>query len=200
MIRRLRRAQPLRRGLVAVLFVTFLTQAGCWSFQTGPGAYAPQAPKGDGSAQAILRVNEAGVPWGNGELAEAIQKALIGRKAFSAVHYPVEPAPSADQIIVEVSGIGGLDEAILWGTIAAAATGWFFFLPAPILPYFQDYEGALEVTLSRDGNTIATFEVEAEAGIVHAIFATPEAYVDPARRQLIEHLALQVADGVVARL
>jgi hypothetical protein len=171
---------------------------GCWSFQTGPKDFEfAEAVSARAEATAILRVNEAGIPWGNGEFGSAIQEQLLSRGIFSKVYYPVEPIDPPGTV-VEVVGLGDFDEAVLWAMIAAAATGYFLFLPAPVMPYFQSYEAEFEVRVVRAGEQAQTFQVASSASIVHAAFAAPSSYLPGARTSLIENLSKQVAAGVEA--
>jgi len=169
---------------------------GCWSFQTGPKRFEfAEATPSRASAKAILRVNEAGIPWGNGEIGPAIREALLSRGVFREVYYPVEPI-DPPTTVVEVIGLGDADEAVAWALIAATATGYFLFLPAPVMPYFQGYEAELEVRVIRADRPSQSFRVDSRASIVHACFASPSAYVPGVRSSLIENLTQQVAAGV----
>lgn len=181
------------------LLLAFLFVPGCWSFRLGPDDLPFVNGSGAGEAEAILRVNEAGVPWGNGKLGPAIRDALESRGVFSTVHYPVEPDPSG-LLRIEVVGLGKLDEAVIWGVLASSATGFFFFLPAPVLPYFQDYEGTLNVTIYDQDQVVSSFEVEAETSIVSAIMAPADDYYEPAVDALVQHLATRVTDEVQRRM
>ncbi len=182
--------------LLALMILLVLSNSGCWHFRIGPSDFEfARPPESRSDAEAILRVNEAGIPWANGTFAPAIQKELLARGIFREVYYPVEPA-SPPSTVIEVSGIGDLDEAVVWATIASAATGYFFFLPAPVLPYFQDYEAQVDVTVKRDGEVLGTFSLDDQAAIVHALFASPNGYVPPARRALLKKLAREIVAGV----
>jgi len=185
------------RGRILLACIAMVPSiAGCWSFQIGPGdPELPSTLARPATSSAILRVSDAGIPWSNGELGPAIQEALLAQGVFREVHYPTEPV-DPPSLVVEIVGLGGLDEAVLWGLIAAGATGYFLLLPALVLPFFQDYEAALEVRVLRGGEVVGTFDAEAEANIVHAIFAGPHGYVPKARKSLIGNLAGRVAAGV----
>ena len=189
------RGRPSRCRVLLVFFATWPSLVGCWSFQVGPGEPETPSFRADSPA-AILRVSEAGIPWANGELGPAIQESLLAHGVFRAVHFPTEPRDGKTAVVVEVVGLGGVDEAVLWAALAAGATGYFFFLPALVLPFFQDYEAEVEVRVRRDESVLGSFRLAAEANIVHAMFAGPGDYVPKARKSVIRHLAGDVAAGV----
>ena len=190
----MRRSSRIRAAFILLALVP--NWLGCWSFQRGPKALEfAEEISGQGDTAAILRVNEAGIPWGNGEFGSAIREQLLSQGTFSEVHYRVEPI-DPPSTVVEVVGLGKFDEAVVWALFAAAATGYFLFLPAPVMPYFQEYEAELEVRVTRAGEQTHTFRVASSASIVHAIFASPSRYLPDVRTSLIENLSTQVAAGV----
>ena len=169
---------------------------GCWAVQIGPkSSKFAETVSARADATALLRVNEAGIPWGNGKFGPAIQEQLLSRGIFSEVHYLVEPI-DPPSTVVEVVGLGQFDEAILWSLIATVATVNYFFLPAPVMPYFESYDAEFEVRVVRAGEQPQTFQVESSASIVRAIAADPSSYLPTARMSLIENLSKQVAAGV----
>ncbi len=190
-----RRSSRKRAALLLLAFAPYWL--GCWSFQRGPKdfEFAEAASGRVADTTAILRVNEAGIPWGNGEFGSAIQDELLSRGIFRQVHYPVEPIDPPGTV-VEVVGLGDFDEAVVWALIAATATGYFLFLPAPVMPYFQEYEAEFEVRVIRADQPTQSFRVESSASIVHAVFTAPSRYMPNVRSSLIENLAKRVAAGV----
>jgi hypothetical protein len=179
----------------ALAIALVLGQAGCWSFQLGAKAYDPRDIPEPFAEGAILRVNEAGVAWGNGIFGQDVQQGMLRAGLFERVYYPVEP-PDPPEYVVEVTALGNLDEAILWALLASAATGYFFFMPAPVMPYFEDYGVTCDVQVRRGSELLHQFQVETEANVVHAIFADPEKFVTDARTRVFRHLASRIVEGV----
>src|SRR5262249_27208859 len=107
-------------GRAALAVLLALVSSGCWRLvpRTQEGAatpaLAPVAP------EVILRVNEAGVAWGNGDLGAEIQQALLTAALFRRVHYPVEPA-NPPELAIEVQALGRYEEAEAWGVVAIYA-------------------------------------------------------------------------------
>jgi len=193
------RLRASRTRAAVLLLAIAPSWLGCWSFQAGPKDFEfAGAVSRNADATAILRVNEAGIPWGNGEFGPAIQEELLSRGIFSQVYYPVEPIDPPSTVI-EVVGLGDFDEAVLWAMIASAATGYFFFLPAPVLPYFQDYEAEFEVRVIRADQPVQSFRVESSALVVHAVFARPINYLPKVRTSVVENLTQKVAAGIEGR-
>lgn len=172
-----------------------LSQTGCWHFMTGARGFEPAQASASLSTEAVLRVNEAGVAWGNGEFGEELKRTLLKQGIFQRVHYPVEPR-ELPNVVIEVEALGSLDEAILWAIIAAGATGYFLFLPAPVLPYFEDYGVSCDVRVLEDGLVTHRFQIKTETKVIHAILADPAKFVPDAKRRVFRDLADRIADAV----
>jgi hypothetical protein len=184
-----------RRLAAALAMAAALACTGCWSFMTGAKGFTPARAQGVAAPHAILRVNEAGIAWGNGDFGAQLHRALLDASLFERVYYPVEP-PEPPEWIIEVQALGRMNEASLWAVIAATATGWFFFLPAPVLPYFEDYGVTCEVRVLRGDAPPHSFQVETQATVIHAIFADPESFVAKAKERVFRELVDRVVDGI----
>jgi hypothetical protein len=180
---------------IALALVAAMACLGCWSFQGGTDYRATSASTRPFGSDAILRVNEAGIAWGNGQLAERVQSELLRSGLFERVHFPVEP-PDPPEVVIEVEALGELDEAITWAVFASAVVGYFYFVPALFVPVFEDYAVTCEIRVREGGKTIRSFRVASEANVVHALFANPNQFVTEARGKVFADLAGQIAAGV----
>ena len=187
----------MKRRIVytALAVVLALAQTACWSFQFGAKGFPLRDVEAPLAKGAILRVNEAGIAWGNGGLGPSVQKGLLRAGLFERVYYPIEPANPSD-LVVEVDALGKMHEIAIWGFIAAAATGYFFFMPAPVMPYFEDYGVTCDVRVRRGHEVLREFQVETQSNVVHAIFADPETFVSEARQRVFSDLTDRIVDGV----
>ena len=185
----------MRSRLARSLLAIALTQSACWSFQYGARGFVPSEVQKPFASNAILRVNEAGVAWGNGGLGPTVQQGLLSTGLFEHVYYPVEPS-HPPELVVEVEALGHIDHAAAWASLAAMATVYFFFLPAPVLPYFDDYRITCDVRVRRGDEVLREFQVETKSKVVHAILADPEHFVPEARERVFRDLSDLIADGV----
>jgi hypothetical protein len=180
---------------VALALAAATASLGCWSFQGGTDYRATSASSRPFGPDAILRVNEAGIAWGNGQLAERVQSELLRSGLFERVYFPVEP-PGPPEVVIEVEALGELDEAITWAVVASAIVGYFYFVPALFVPLFEDYGVTCEVRVREGGRTIRSFRVASESTVAHAVFADPDRFVTEAREKVFADLAGQIAAGV----
>ena len=168
---------------------------GCWSFAASPPGY--QEPLAGGSGrEAVLLVSDAGIPFTDGSLGTEITKALASSKALGRVYYPVAP-PDPPPLVIRAKAIGEYDESYVLGIISSVTTGWFLFLPAPIMPYLQWYSATCQVEVLDGGAQIAAFEVESDTRFVfHAIFADARSY----RMKVKDSVLRDLANGVSRRI
>ena len=148
--------------------------------------------------EAILRVNEAGVAWGDGAFDEAVQKALVAHGVFERVHYPVEPRDPPEWV-VEVEALAFSDLAETWNVVKSAGIGHPFTMPLIFLPDFEDYGIACDVRVLRGSEPMLELQVEAESHMLYGPFARPIGFLPPARdrvvRALVTQIALKLADA-----
>ncbi|MDJ0867770.1 MAG: hypothetical protein QNK03_16820 [Myxococcota bacterium] len=186
-----------RRTLtIAAIGLLALANTGCWHFLTGASGYQPSSSGSIGGA-ALLRVNEAGFYWSNGSFGEVLREALLAQDVFDEIHYPVEPV-DPPSVVLEVEAVGHFDEAVTWAFIGATITGFFYFVPMPIVPYFQSYDSECLVRLRDGDRLVGEFGVETRARVTHAIFANPETYVEKVKERTFRDLSARIADELVA--
>jgi hypothetical protein len=185
------------RRLAAWVSIAAAAHLGCWSFVSGPLPREAAQATPVTRPEAILRVNEAGVAWGEGELADAVRAALLRSGRFERVHHPVEP-PDPPRLVIEVQALGGADEFALWSAVAALVIGYFYFAPGLVLPFFDRYRVRCEVRVRDGAAVLREFEVESRVTAVHAMLASPEGYLAEARSRLFADLAERIAAGVAA--
>jgi hypothetical protein len=185
------------RRLRAAVVLAATAHLGCWSFVSGPSGLAtPKAP-GAAATEVILRVNEAGVAWGDGTLADEVREALVRSGRYAHVYHPVEPLGPPD-LVVEVEAVGDFHEPAAWSVLAAFVIGYFYIAPAFVVPLFEDYDVTCKVRVREGAATVRQFTVESEASVTYAAFASRERFVTEARERIFVDLAERIAAGVAA--
>ena len=176
-----------------------LCASACYSYSWGPEMPEPSAARTAVQAPAaILRVNEAGVAWGDGEFGEAVQDALVSHGVFAHVHYPVEPRDPPEWA-VEVEALALFDRAETWSVVKSLGAVHLFSYALVFFPELEDYGIACDVRVRRGSELVLEFQIDAESHLLYGPSAQRILYLPPARdrvvRQLVTRIALKLADA-----
>jgi hypothetical protein len=173
-----------------------LCASACYSHSWGPSPPEPQPARSAAHApDAILRVNEAGVAWGDGAFGEAVQQALVSHRVFERVHYPVEPRDPPDWI-VEVEALARFDRAETWSLLKTLSLAHVYSLGLFFFPDFEDYGIACEVRVRRGSQLVLEFQVEEESHLLYGPDTRRFEYLPPARNRVVQALVARIATTI----
>jgi hypothetical protein len=145
--------------------------------------------------EVLLEVDEVGVLWGGGQVGKGLKAALLKKRTFERVHYPIYPShnvPLKLRVVVDGSIRTDIGSAIT-GTFKAVVTGLLLFLPVGILQYEDTVSVAAMVSVSRDGRTYGPVAVQSAVEVDHILFSDPTSYVTKAAQLLIDQLAARIS-------
>lgn len=180
------------KPLVVLLAVTM---AGCGWTVTPPSRPEGPAPPGRISDRVVLKLNEAGVVWGGGQLGDFTRSALIASGAFGEVYYPIEP-PNPPPLRLSIDARGNVDEEIGLGIVKSVIIGALFFLPVGIIRFNKDFKLDAQVVLLEAGQEVQRYRVTGATRVAHTMFSDAAEY-EPAARQAA---ATYLAAAIVAQL
>ncbi len=180
------------RPLVVLLAVT---TAGCgWKVTPPPRPEGPGAP-GRIADRVVLKLNEAGVVWGGGQLGGFTRSALLASGAFGEVYYPIEPR-NPPPLYLNIDTRGNVDEEIGWGIVKSVVIGLLLLIPVGIIRFNKDFNLDAQVVLLKGGQEVQRFRVTGATRVAHTMFSDSAGY-EPAAR---EAAATYLATAIVAQL
>jgi len=150
-----------------------LLVTGCASFEVRPTAKAitlPQASKPIPVSVGITQVDQkptGGFP----DLVQGLKHALDESHLFQTVYYPMREEDKFDGGLHLQFGSRLSEDPALFPK--AFLTGFFIFLPAPIVTYNHKYEADCVVDLIRGDKKLKTYIAKGNVSASHKLFASP---------------------------
>jgi len=166
--------QIMKIPLHLLLLAALLGTVGCASYEIRPSASSIQVQKSAASIPVTVGIthSEQKVSGGFPDLVTVIKKNLDESSLFQSVYYPVRPDDRLD---------GGLElrlsarfktDGALFGK--AFLTGFFMFLPAPLVVYSHEYQSECTLDLVKNGKTLKQYKADGNVTVKHKLFASPE--------------------------
>jgi len=144
---------------------------GCASYQIRPDAASVQVAKATNPIPATVGITqvEQKVSGGFPDLVSSIKKSLDESRLFKTVLYPTRSGDQLDggfelRISAKFKADGGL-----FGK--AFITGFFMFLPAPLVVYKHEYQSECTIDLVKDGKKLKTYSANGTVSASHKLFA-----------------------------
>lgn len=152
--------------LVASLFFT-----GCASYQIKPTAASITIPQAGAPISAVVGISQVDQKLQGGfpDMTRSIKQGLDESKLFKEVYYPMRSTDKVDgQINLRLSSSFKMDGALFPKSFF---TGFFFFLPAPLITYDHQYLAECRLELFKGDKLIKTYTANARVDMTHKLFA-----------------------------
>jgi hypothetical protein len=140
----------------------------------------------------VLTVRETNNPWSDGGFGAVLRDELMANGTFRRVYFPAGP-PDSSLLRLTVDSVGSHDGHEGWENFASNLTGAFLMLPSAFMPFFEDFELRCRVTVEDEGRVLRSFEVVAQRGVTHALFAKRISYLRRVRAELYREVAHLIA-------
>jgi hypothetical protein len=160
----------LSTGAILVVLLT----SGCASYKIQPTASSITVTKAASPIPATIGINhvEQKVSGGFPDLAMSVKHSLDQSSLFQAVYYPLRPTDQLDgtfslRLSARLKTDGGL-------FFKAFITGFFLFLPTPLVTYNHEYQAECSMDLMRGDKSLKTYTAKSTVLISHKLFASPD--------------------------
>lgn len=157
---------------LAVALSVFVS--GCASYEITPSAASITAPKAASPIPVTVGISqvEQKVTGGFPDMVPPIKRCLDDSALFREVLYPIRPSDKLDgEVSLRLSARFQADGALFPKSFF---TGFFLFLPAPIITYDHQYQAECSLELFKGGQLLKTYSAKAAIDVSHKLFAPPD--------------------------
>jgi hypothetical protein len=182
-------------GTVAVL-AAFLT-SGCASYKIQPAASSITIPKAASPIPVTVGINhtEQKVSGGFPDLATSVKRSLDESGLFQSVYYPLRQTDQLDGTFsLRLNARLKTDNALF---IKAFFTGFFLFLPTPIVTYNHEYQAECSIDLMRDDKLLKTYTAKSVVSVSHKLFASPDRIEAEGTESATKLLGAKIAEALI---
>lgn len=158
---------------VSLAFAAAFFTTGCASYQIKPTAASITLPKAQAPIAATVGINqvEQKLQGGFSDLVRPLKQSIDESRLFREVYYPMRASDQTDgQINLRLSSSFQMDGALFPKSFL---TGFFLFLPAPIVTYDHRYTAECRLELFQGDRLIKTYTAQSKVEVVHKLFAPP---------------------------
>lgn len=155
------------------LALSFLA-SGCASYTITPGASSITASKAASPIPVTVGIShvEQKVSGGFPDMVPPIKKALDESALFREVLYPTRSSDQLDGLIsLRLSTRFQMDGALFPKSFF---TGFFMFLPAPIITYQHQYQAECSLELFKGDKLLKTYSAKSAIDVSHKLLAPPD--------------------------
>jgi hypothetical protein len=151
-------------ALSVSLAAAYLT-TGCASYRITPTAASITTPKAQAPIPATIGINqvEQKLQGGFPDMVRSVKQSLDESQLFKEVYYPMPATDLTDgQINLRLSSSFQMDGALFPKSFF---TGFFFFLPAPIVTYTHHYVAECRLELFRGDRLLKTYNARVQVEV-----------------------------------
>jgi hypothetical protein len=168
----MRKSQPV--FIAGMLFITLVFASGCASYSVHPDAASivvPKAPTPIPVTVGFVRAEQNATNVCT-DLMTKVSKQMEESSLFRTFLYPVRADDRLDgQLVLHLNEQFEIDPE-LFGK--AFITGFFLFLPAPLVTYTHEYHAEGTMDLVRDKQTLKSYTYTVTVDLTHKVFASSE--------------------------
>lgn len=160
-------------SLTGLGLALLIMASGC-AYHIKPPAASINLPRVSAPIPVVVGITEVEQKLTGGfpDLTIQIKKSLDESGLFQTVYYPVRSSDPLDGgIALRLTSRFKMDGA--WFP-KAFFSGFFMFLPTPVIYYNHEYQSECVLELSKDGRLLKTYQASGNVIASHKIFAPPE--------------------------
>lgn len=154
--------------MAATVFTT-----GCTSYKINPTAASITIPQAQTPISATVGIQqvEQKLHGGFSDIAHPLKQSLDESLLFREIYYPMRSTDQTDgQINLRLSSSFQMDGGLFPKSFL---TGFFLFLPAPLVTYDHHYTAECRLDLYKGDRLLKTYTAQSKVEVVHKLFAPP---------------------------
>lgn len=165
--------KPRSLIVTGLVLATAVFATGCASYKINPTAASitlPQAKTPIPATVGILQV-EQNLQGGFSDIVRPLKQSIDESRLFREIYYPMRPSDQTDgQINLRLSSSFQMDGGLFPKSFF---TGFFMFLPAPIITYDHHYTAECRLEFYKGDHLLKTYTAESKVEVVHKLLAPP---------------------------